>query len=57
MSTIEIRRPDDEHVEILVDGELAAYASHDEEGWAGMQAVVNTTRGLAKALNVEVIGA
>lgn len=52
---IEIHRLDEEHVVIRVNGENVQYASHDDDGWAGMDAVVNTAKGIAKAIDAKVI--
>lgn len=54
MSTVTINWLDDEAVAVEVDGAKVASASHDEHGWSGMQAVINTATGMAKALGVEV---
>lgn len=54
-NVLEINRPDDEHVVIRVNGEEVACADHDSDGWAGMQAVVSTALGIAKATDMKVI--
>ena len=50
-----IQRPDDESVVILVNGEVIAHANHDEDGWSGVAAVVNTALGIAKATDMKVL--
>lgn len=54
MSTVTINWLDDEVVSIEVDGTEVASASHDEQGWSGMRAVIDTATNLAKALGAEV---
>lgn len=51
---VEIQRPDSEHLVVLVDGKPVMEASHDEHGWAGMDAVVGTAIAIASALDVPV---
>jgi hypothetical protein len=53
---ITVRRPDDDHVEILVNGKVVATANHDEHGWSGMDAVVSTACAVARALGGQVDG-
>lgn len=47
---LEIRQPDDEHVEVWIGGREVASASHDEHGWSGMAAVQATAQEVHKAL-------
>ncbi len=54
MSKIQIREINEEHIEILVDGEWICSADHDEDGWAGMEKVETFTESLAKKLGIEV---
>lgn len=54
MSTVTINWLDDEVVSIQVDGAEVASANHDEHGWAGMEAVINTSTAVARALGAEV---
>lgn len=56
MREIRIVRPDDETVEIWVDDEHVTTLNHDEDGWAGIDAAVHTTRKLAQVLNIAVKG-
>ncbi len=53
---VSIRYVDDEHVEILVNGDVVASANHDEHGWSGMDAVVAAALAVAKALGGKVAG-
>ncbi|MCX5066928.1 hypothetical protein OOJ91_13835 [Micromonospora lupini] len=48
-ATITIERPDDEVLEVHVDGQLVATANHDEHGWSGMDAVEKTAIAVARA--------
>ncbi|MFY1595450.1 hypothetical protein [Micromonospora sp. WMMD737] len=50
---ITIERPDDEHIEIHVNGEVVASANHDEHGWSGMDAVERTALAVAGALSAD----
>lgn len=52
---VEIQRPDDETVVVLVDGEHLTTATHDELGWAGMEAVSDTACAVARALGVSFV--
>jgi hypothetical protein len=54
LSTVTIRWINDETVEVDVNGVEVASVNHDEHGWAGMGAVLDTARKMAKALGVEV---
>lgn len=51
---VDIRRPDDEHLEVVVNGEVVATANHDEHGWDGMGAVERTALAVARALGVDL---
>lgn len=51
---ITIRHPDDDHLEIEVNGTVVATANHDEHGWSGMDAVEKTTRAIAQAAGIAV---
>jgi hypothetical protein len=50
--TITIERPDDEHIEIYVNGVVVATADHDEHGWDGMDAVERTAVAIRRALSL-----
>lgn len=54
MSRIEIMRPTDEHLDILVDGEVIASFTHDDHGWSGMEAAEQLVVRLAGKLGLEV---
>ena len=54
MSRIEIMRPTDEHLDILVDGEVIASFNHDDHGWSGMEAAEQLVVRLAGKLGLEV---
>lgn len=47
---LEIRQPDDEHLEVWICGQEVASANHDEHGWSGMAAVQSTAESVHKAL-------
>ena len=47
---LEIRQPDDEHLEVWIGGREVASANHDEHGWSGMAAVQTTAENVHKAL-------
>jgi hypothetical protein len=47
---LEIRQPDDEHVEVWIGGREVASANYDEHGWSGMAAVQTTAENVHKAL-------
>lgn len=54
MAHIEIERPDDETMIILVGGVEIVTVTHDEHGWSGMGAVEAVTRGIGRELHVWV---
>jgi hypothetical protein len=45
---------DDENVSIEVNGEEVACANHDEHGWSGMKAVIDTAQGIAEATGLDI---
>jgi hypothetical protein len=47
---LEIRQPDDEHLEVWIGGHEVASANHDDHGWSGMAAVQTTAENVHKAL-------
>ncbi|KKM66823.1 hypothetical protein LCGC14_1477380 [marine sediment metagenome] len=53
MSKIQIKEIDEEHIEVLVDGEWVCSADHDEDGWAGMEKVEALAESIAKKLGIE----
>lgn len=55
-SVVTIERPDDEHIEVHVNGQVVATANYDEHGWSGMDAVVKTALAVARALGGTVNG-
>lgn len=46
---LEFRRPDDEHLEVWIDGQEVASASHDGHGWAGMELLEKAATEVHKA--------
>lgn len=52
---LRLTRSNDEELEIVFDGHHIYTASHDMDGWQGMDAVETVARGIAKVLNLEVI--
>lgn len=53
-TTMVVRWVNDEHVEIRLGDQIVAEASHDEEGWDGMRAVIRTCTRIADAFGIEV---
>ncbi len=51
---ITLNRPDDEKLEVIVDGECVSSVTHDSVGWAGMEAVEKLAYGLAEKLGIPV---
>lgn len=49
-----INRPDEESIEILIDGEVVGGANHDTDGWSGMERVEKMAMRIAKKLGMEV---
>lgn len=54
LPAVSIERPDDEHIEVHVNGQVVASADHDEHGWSGMDAVEKTALAVARAFGAEV---
>ncbi len=54
--TVTLKSPNDETVHLFVDGKHLATATHDEDGWAGMNMLENVAKLLARELgaNFEV---
>lgn len=52
--TVTIERPDDETMEVHVNGEVVASANHDEHGWSGMDAVERAALAVARACGASV---
>lgn len=50
VASITVERPHDECVRIVVNGVVVIEANHEEHGWDGMEAVVDTARGIAENL-------
>jgi hypothetical protein len=49
-----LKREDEEHVEVLLNGVEVASANHDEDGWGGMEVVVNLVHAIAGVLGIPV---
>jgi predicted cobalt transporter CbtA len=54
LPTVEFRRPDDERLELLVNGREVAWANHDEHGWSGMDAFEKAAVAIVKAFGGEI---
>lgn len=54
MSTVTINWIDDEVVSVQINANEVAYASHEQHGWAGVKAVIDTATAVAEALGAEV---
>lgn len=52
--TINLKRPDEETLEIYVDGESVGDFNHDEYGWTGMEAAEKVITKLAEKLGIEI---
>ena len=52
--TIRVDHPDDDQVEILVDGRVVASANFDDHGRDGMDAIERTALAVARAFGAEV---
>jgi hypothetical protein len=48
-SVVTIDRPDEDRIEVHVNGQVVATANHDEHGWSGMDAVEKTALAVARA--------
>lgn len=53
-TTVTIAWADDEHVQIEINGDVVAEASHDEHGWSGMEAVIKTATAVAAAAGLDI---
>ncbi|MEV5211392.1 hypothetical protein AB0K35_28350 [Micromonospora sp. NPDC053740] len=54
LPAVTVERPDDETVEIHVNGQVVASANHDEHGWSGMDAVEKTALAVVRAFGAAV---
>ncbi|MEU0078626.1 hypothetical protein ABZY58_12070 [Micromonospora tulbaghiae] len=54
LPAVTIERPDDERIEVHVNGREVATANHDEHGWSGMDAVEKTALAVARAFGAVV---
>jgi len=54
LPAVSIERPDDENIEVHVNGSVVASANHDEHGWSGMDAVEKTALSVARAFGAAV---
>lgn len=54
LPTVEIRRPHDEIIDLLIDGREVASANHDDHGWAGMAAFEKLAVTLVRAFGGEI---
>jgi hypothetical protein len=54
MSKITFKRPDEENLDVYVDGEHVGNVNHDDHGWSGMQSAEDLVRRIAEALKIEV---
>lgn len=52
---LEVVRPDDEHVELYIDGKYVLGASYDMHGSVGMEAIQAAARHVARALGADVV--
>ena len=52
MARIQVKTIDDEHIEIILDGEVICYADHDEDGWTGMEKLESLAHDMARKLNI-----
>lgn len=53
-AAVTIEQPDDDHLEVHVNGEVVATANHDEHGWSGMDAVERAALAVARACGARV---
>jgi hypothetical protein len=53
--TICLNRPDDERLEILVNGESVGDFDHDRHGWSGMEAAEDLATAIAGKLGIPLI--
>jgi hypothetical protein len=55
MNTIKFEEPDDETLNIFLNGENLGHYTHDFDGWEGMQRVQQLIRRVAKVMawNIE----
>jgi hypothetical protein len=48
---------DDENVEYSLNGEVLITATHDQDGWSGMERIEKLFTSIAQVLDVEVLEA
>lgn len=49
-----IKRVDDEHVEITLEGKEVVSLNHDEDGWDGIERAENLVKSIADILDIPV---
>jgi len=54
-SRFEIKRLDEENIEVALDGQYISSANHDSDGWAGMETLEKTIRRIGEVLCIPVI--
>lgn len=54
MAHIELERPDDKTLVVLVGGIEIATLTHDEHGWVGLETAERVARGIGRELYVDV---
>lgn len=52
---IEIKDNCDDSYNITLDGSHITYVSHDDHGWAGIEAVIHTVKAFASELGIDVV--
>lgn len=50
-----VKRPNDEAMEVALDGKHIISVNHDEHGWAGMELVRTTIKEISRVLNIPVV--
>jgi CO/xanthine dehydrogenase Mo-binding subunit len=54
MAKITFKRPDEETLNVYVDGEYMGNVNHDDHGWQGMQCTEQLIMEIAEKLGIEV---
>lgn len=49
-----IKQPNEERIEIFLNGEYIGFANHDEDGWSGMEKVEKIVKKIANKLGIPV---
>lgn len=51
----ELRKEDDETLEVFLNGKEVGHANHDSDGWSGMESLESLVERVAEVLGLSVV--